>query len=186
VFAPTAPGNYTFEVTVTNEHGCSSTASVSICVVDVRVPGTNGKKIYICQMPSGNPANTNAIDVSVNAVSSFIYPGSGSQLGVCGIAPCNANRLITQAAKQILQGADAGLEVTVLNNPARDQFVLQIRGDRSRPVEIRLATATGQIMESRTVAAGSRIMLGQRLPSGQYFAEVTQGGQRKVVKLLKL
>ncbi len=37
VFAPTAPGNYTFEVTVRTQAGCVSTSTVTICVKDIRV-----------------------------------------------------------------------------------------------------------------------------------------------------
>lgn len=37
VFAPTAAGNYTFEVTVSVQNGCVSTSTVTICVKDIRV-----------------------------------------------------------------------------------------------------------------------------------------------------
>ncbi|TAJ48987.1 MAG: HYR domain-containing protein, partial [Chitinophagaceae bacterium] len=41
VFTPTAGGSYTFVVTVTNTAGCATTASITICVTDIRVPGSN-------------------------------------------------------------------------------------------------------------------------------------------------
>lgn len=37
VFAPSAAGNYTFEVTVRTQSGCVSTSTVTICVKDIRV-----------------------------------------------------------------------------------------------------------------------------------------------------
>lgn len=37
VFAPSAAGNYTFEVTVRTQAGCVSTSTVTICVKDIRV-----------------------------------------------------------------------------------------------------------------------------------------------------
>ena len=41
VFTPTAGGSYTFVVTVMNASGCTSSASITICVTDIRVPGSN-------------------------------------------------------------------------------------------------------------------------------------------------
>jgi hypothetical protein len=38
VFKPTAPGTYTFTVTISTPAGCASTCSVTFCVKDIRVP----------------------------------------------------------------------------------------------------------------------------------------------------
>ena len=42
VFTPTTAGNYTFTVQVTNSIGCKGTASISICVTDIRVVASTG------------------------------------------------------------------------------------------------------------------------------------------------
>ncbi|NCI49244.1 hypothetical protein GWC95_04865, partial [Sediminibacterium roseum] len=63
VFTPATFGYYTFSVTVTNKYGCSSTAVISICVTDVRVPGTNGAKVYVCHTPSGKNKTPQTLQV---------------------------------------------------------------------------------------------------------------------------
>jgi hypothetical protein len=40
-FTPAAAGSYTFVVTVTNSNGCKGTASITICVTDIRVLSSN-------------------------------------------------------------------------------------------------------------------------------------------------
>lgn len=42
-FTPAAAGSYTFTVTVTNSNGCKGTASITICVTDIRVLSDNDK-----------------------------------------------------------------------------------------------------------------------------------------------
>jgi len=44
VFAPTAAGNYTFEVSVRTQSGCVSTSRVTICVKDIRVKDSDDDK----------------------------------------------------------------------------------------------------------------------------------------------
>ncbi|MBL0884213.1 MAG: T9SS type A sorting domain-containing protein, partial [Chitinophagaceae bacterium] len=44
VFAPTAAGNYTFEVSVRTQSGCVSVSRVTICVRDIRVKDTDDDK----------------------------------------------------------------------------------------------------------------------------------------------
>lgn len=86
VFTPTAAGNYTYTVTVTNSNGCSTTCTVSFCVLDIRVPGNKGKssgKVYICHVPGGNLNKANTLSVSVNAVATHLSQHSGDKLGKC-------------------------------------------------------------------------------------------------------
>jgi hypothetical protein len=54
VFTPTAGGNYTFTVTVTNVLGCASTSSIAICVTDIRVFASNNNN---CSHQSHNSYN---------------------------------------------------------------------------------------------------------------------------------
>jgi PKD repeat protein len=74
IFTPTSAGTYTFVLTVTNQFGCSSTASVTITVIDVR-SGKN--KISLCT------ASRKTIYVNKNAVAALLK--CGASLGACGI-----------------------------------------------------------------------------------------------------
>jgi hypothetical protein len=93
VFTPTIAGNYTFSVIVTNKYGCKSSASITICVKDIREKDKNGRftgKVFICHAPPGNPSNNNTLSISVNAVASHLSQHSDDRLGSCSDAPCTA------------------------------------------------------------------------------------------------
>jgi hypothetical protein len=93
VFTPTIAGNYTFSVIVTNKYGCTTSATISICVKDIREVDKKGKftgKVFICHAPPGNPSNNNTLSISVNAVASHLSQHSDDRLGSCSDAPCTA------------------------------------------------------------------------------------------------
>ena len=55
------------------------------------------------------------------------------------------------------------------------------------PVHIRLLNEAGKMEESRSnIQLGSAFTMGRSLHSGVYFAEVIQGKERVVVKLIKM
>ena len=86
VFTATAPGNYTFTVQVTNRFGCVSTCSVTICVADIRVPGTNNK-VYVCH---DNGSASQTLELNVNAVPAHLFFHRDDRLGKCDDAPCTS------------------------------------------------------------------------------------------------
>jgi hypothetical protein len=90
VFTATTAGSFTFFVEVTNQYGSKCNCSITICVTDIRVPGTNGnnQQVYICHAPPGNPGNANTLSVSVNAVTSHLDFHAGDRLGKCDQLPC--------------------------------------------------------------------------------------------------
>jgi hypothetical protein len=92
VFTPTTGGVYTFTVVTTNKYGCTTSCSITICVTDIRVPGSDGKKVYVCHAPPGNPANWNTLSISVNAVPSHLGNHTGDRLGSCDQTPCGQER----------------------------------------------------------------------------------------------
>ena len=78
-------------------------------------------------------------------------------------------------------------DVIVYPNPTRTQFSIQIKGNDFTPVTVRLTDMSGRVVGSRSVVAkGSVISFGSELKTGTYFAEIMQGDNRKVVKLMKL
>jgi hypothetical protein len=81
----------------------------------------------------------------------------------------------------------SSLTVTASPNPSADLFTLQIQSADNTPVAVRISDASGRYMSMRQgVPSNSRIQVGGGLKAGLYFAEVIQGKERKVVKLLKL
>lgn len=79
------------------------------------------------------------------------------------------------------------LKVTVLPNPSTSYFTLKIESRYETPVNIRVMDSRGRVVDARSkVGANSTIQLGHDYAGGTYFAELTQGGLRKVVQLVKV
>lgn len=195
VFAPTAAGNYTFTVLITNTNGCVTTATIKICVKDIRVPGTAGKKVYVCHVPPGNSGNPQTLEISVNAVSAHIGAHSLDKLGTCadqGCAVTNAPQSVTQKAQAMMETTvktndEETLKVVVMPNPSTTVFTIKLQSKYDAPVQMRITDATGRAMESRAnLGANSTVQVGANFIGGTYYAEFTQGNQRKVVQLIKV
>jgi hypothetical protein len=200
VFTPTAPGNYTFTVTVTNNFGCTSTCSITICVKDIRVPGTGLKgspaKVYICHVPPGNPNNPQTLEISVNAVATHIGKHDGDRLGTCAMTPCAepAPTTVSNAltSKAVVEGeskaaTDEELKVTVMPNPSATYFTLKLESKYDAPVNMRVVDVLGRVVDNRMkLGSNATVEVGHNYQSGTYFAEFIQGNRRKVVQLLKI
>lgn len=196
VFAPTAAGNYTFTVLVTNVNGCVTSATIKICVRDIRVPGTAGKKVYVCHVPPGNSGNPQTLEISVNAVPAHIGGHSMDRLGTCADQGCavanNAPQSVTQKAQALTEatqktGQEESLKVTVMPNPSASVFTIKLQSKYDAPVQMRITDATGRAVESRAnLGANSTVQVGASFMSGTYYAEFIQGNQRKVVQLIKV
>jgi hypothetical protein len=192
VFTAATPGLFTYTVLVTNKYGCVTTCSVSICVKDIRVPGStaNNMKVYVCH-------NGNTISISTNGVASHIPGHPGDRLGSCSELPCAAsNSLVTSKGTEenvtvvvtpqveLLQ-ADFG--VNVYPNPSAYDFGIQVMSKSSEPVTIRILDLNGKVRSVQTqISKTNSIKVGNNLAGGTYFAEVTQGSNKQVVKLVKL
>ena len=197
VFTPTASGYYNFTVTVTNNYGCTITTNINICVTDIRVPGTNGSKVYVCHVPPGNPVNPNTLSISVNAVPAHLGNHSGDRLGSCDQAPCGASPIaanasavnnsgVTKEALVVIPAVEEELKVTVMPNPSTTYFTLKLESKYQTPVNMRVMDASGRVVDAKSkIGSNSTIQIGHNYSSGTYFAELIQGNKRKVVQLIK-
>jgi len=184
IFTPTIQGVYNFTVTVINNYGCTTTCNITICVLDIRVEGTDGKKVYICHAPPGNPGNGQTLAVNVNSVKEHLLSHSSDKLGKCGQDPCSQqSRLITSA--KIIVGES--FKVSVLPNPSRTSFTLSIESNNVLPINIRILDLQGrEVNRLVDISANSIIKLGDKLYTGFYLAEIVQGEEKKIVKLVKI
>lgn len=182
VFTPANAGNYHFTVTVTNASGCSTSSSVSFCVKDIRVPGSNGKKVYLCH-------NNKTLELNTNAVDAHLRNHSGDKLGSCVQQGCSvvpASSAVNSQQK-ILEDVDTQLNVTVLPNPSSHYFTLKITAPQQQAVQLRITDVSGRAVESRNnLNANSTVQVGHQLNPGIYYAELVQGRVRKVVQLIKI
>lgn len=188
VFTPTAQGVYTFTVKTTNKYGCSNTCSITICVLDIRVPGSNGK-VYVCHYPQGNTGNVQTLSLSVDAVPAHIFvPGHGDHLGRCDQTPCSGSPSMTTMARP---SSLPRLEENVFNlsaapNPSTGYFNVLVKSDNQSPVEVRVVDMLGRIVFRQTgVAPNTTLRIGEKFGTGGYFVEAIQGANRQSLKLLK-
>lgn len=189
-FTPTTGGTYTFTVMVTNKYGCSNTCTITICVLDIRVPGTKGKKVYVCHTPPGNPGNANTLELNVSAVPAHIFnPGHGDHLGTCDQVICTPQNTLTTAMRKpvndVTEGIE-GLQVFASPNPTTNAFTVQIASADKQPVTVRIVDLYGRtVLQQTNVSPTSTLRLGEKLTSGLYMIEVIQGNKSSKLKLLK-
>jgi Domain of unknown function (DUF4082)/Bacterial Ig-like domain/Concanavalin A-like lectin/glucanases superfamily/Bacterial Ig domain len=95
----------------------------------------------------------------------------------------------TEAAKTTGTEATAiqPFDVQISPNPTSSFFKLIALSDDKTPVTVRVTDITGRVMETyEKVAPNSLLKMGQTWTTGTYFAEVIQGEQRKVIKIIKV
>ncbi len=185
VFAPTTAGTYIFTVTVTNINGCKTTCTITICVTDIR-DGNDGKKVFVCHVPPGNPGNAHTLSISVNAVPAHLSGHTGDRLGKCEQVPCTSSfSLVNNATSrdnmisEIMTGA---IGIAVLPNPNNGQFTLQLNNLQGSFAVVSIVDANGATIEKKNIqvsAKGNTMLfnLGSKA-SGLYYVKVVsaEGG----------
>jgi Secretion system C-terminal sorting domain len=205
VFTPTAEGYYTFTATVGSSGPCggSTTASISICVLDIRVPASSGgchhytcggsyygcgstsSSVYLCNTYRRcGRTYANTVSVSTSSVASYLSCGSNYKLGRCGQA-CVTGK--TDGSEDMVSTEqDLTLDAQVFPNPFVSEFNFIIRGNEDSPVQMRIYDATGRLMlEDLNVPANEQVYGGADLAPGAYVINFTQGAARQTVKLIK-
>jgi len=82
---------------------------------------------------------------------------------------------------------DEQLSLTAFPNPSRNYFTLQTSGNSYEKLSLRVTSQLGTIVETRTsIPANSILQIGQNYPAGLYLAELMQGNERVVTRLVKL
>ena len=77
------------------------------------------------------------------------------------------------------------MEVSVSPNPATRYFTLQIKSSSDNVISINVVDAMGRLMEAKQNNGNTNIRFGQEYKPGIYYAEVIQGAEKKIVKLVK-
>jgi len=177
IFAPTEAGTYEFTVTVTSACGINSICSITICVMDIRVPG-KPNKVYLCH-------NNQTLSVSVNAVPAHLSDHADDQLGRCGEAPCDGEIEERSDDRWIAEEeVISEFEVWSYPNPTANAFTLQVISSSDEIVDIQVSDVQGRLMY-KTSGQQAMYHFGQEFASGMYVVVVTQGDRRQVIRLVK-
>lgn len=172
--SPTTATNYT--VTVTDANGCQATANKTIDVIDIR-GGKKMDKVNICHKTG---VGSNNITISSTDVPDHL--AHGDMLGSCTVTTAAA------VNARISEPAMGKLSVQVFPNPSPVEFTLLISGlNLTEKINVRILDLQGRIVEQHTnINPTQKLTIGDGFRSGVYFAEITQGAERKIIKLLKL
>lgn len=191
VFSATAAGLNSFSVTATNQYGCTTTSIVSFCVRDIRVTGSTNVNVCHTILSSGA---TSTLSLAPNLVANQLALNPQDKLGACGLLPCSSNIVNAVAQTDIVQMksikttevALQKLSVIVSPNPSSKVFALTVNSGSKLPVRLRLTDMSGRVMEAHQyIPLNTPIKVGGELMAGLYIAEVVQGNDKVVVKLIK-
>ncbi|MEO6000468.1 MAG: malectin domain-containing carbohydrate-binding protein, partial [Chitinophagaceae bacterium] len=78
------------------------------------------------------------------------------------------------------------LSVKTLENPTDHQFTLKISSGSAKPVTLSIYNTVGQLLEARNnVSPGGVQLFGLSYRPGLYYAEIRQGNEKVIMKLIK-
>ena len=117
--------------------------------------------------------------------SAEVVTDMNTPLGASGRHIAPAVQLSNKQQQDVIESRS--FAVTITPNPTVGYFNLVAVTNDKNPVTVRVLDISGRVMETYgKVNANAIIQIGQTLSTGTYFAEVITGGQRKVVKIVKL
>jgi hypothetical protein len=143
--------------------------------MDIR-GGKKLDKVMVCHNQSGVP-NTLVVDASETA----IHLSHGDMLGACGTAG-----IITKSSIEKENIEMRKLAIVAMPNPSAKGFMLNVTGDAASQLMLRVIDISGRIIEVKNVTPNQSFRIGDNYRAGMYFAEIIQGNERKIVKLVKL
>ncbi|MBK9249556.1 MAG: SBBP repeat-containing protein [Ignavibacteria bacterium] len=177
VFSPSSPGIYTFTVTVTNNNGCTSTKSESICVLDIRVTGQNNK-VYVCHGGS-------TLQISTNAVQAHIVNHTNDKLGACNQS-CGSE--FSKDADENPISFDADNDIVHLQpNPFNEAFTLLFHGNDTESATIEVYDVLGRKVQTLDgLYANTGWTVGSNYKTGIYIIHFTLGHYKTILKAIKI
>ncbi len=173
-------GTTTVSYRVTDGSGNSASCSFTVTVRDPYCDNNpNNKKVYVCH-------NGHTICISVNALPAHL--AHGDQLGQCSWYTTSRMITMDEAEKELPAVKEDAFKVNVSPNPSNSDFKIQVTGGSgTEPIVIRILNANGVLQSTTTnITKSSAVSVGSSLRAGTYFAEVIQGKNRLVVKLIKM
>ncbi|TRX11278.1 LamG-like jellyroll fold domain-containing protein [Flavobacterium gawalongense] len=163
-------GMYT--AVVTDAKGCQTTTSIVIKTINVQC-GNSGDKVMVCH-------NGKEICVSSNSVQSHL--DHGDKLGSCSTTA--VSMVSKDISKVLISEENAAEDVTVYPNPVTTLLNVKVSEVHSGAT-LQLYNSLGMKVQSQALTTTSEVMSLERLPSGMYFLNITNGNETTVKKIIK-
>ena len=157
VFTATTAGSFAYQVTITNQYGCTNTASVTLKVQDVRC-GSNNNKVLVCHHGS-------QICISADAVATHLL-NLYDPLSKCTAGTARRLAASPEAAQPPLFEA--------FPNPFNESTTLRFRAMATGTVQLRVYNALGQLVltlydqETQAGQVHDIVLAGKDLAEGLY------------------
>ena len=154
--------------------------------VRIKIYNRNTGQVYY-DNEQGSEANNPVTKVGTN--SQIVIGGTSVNTSSSAAVATKAN---TPAARiedaSIRQGnVMASLQAKAFPNPSHGYFTLLVQGKNNEPVSIRVSDIMGRLVEVRKgLPANGTLTLGASYRPGVYIAEVLQGKEKVLLKLIKL
>jgi hypothetical protein len=107
----------------------------------------------------------------------------------CGVQPTYVSNgwTSTQFATAEEKKQEEPFTVQVMGNPSTSFFTLKLQSQRSQAIQLRVTDATGRMIDSRANnQPNTTIQIGHNYAPGNYYVELIQGADRKVIQLMKI
>jgi hypothetical protein len=158
--------------------------------------GTDKIRIKIYNRNTGQVYYDNEQGSDANNPVSKVGTNSQVVIGGTSVNTSSLVTVVTTAKKPAAPTEDAStrednvmatLQARAFPNPSRAHFTLLIKGKNNEPVSIRVSDVMGRLVEVRKgLLANGTLTLGASYRPGLYIAEVLQGKEKVVLKLMKL
>lgn len=197
----TLTANTTFIVTVNNGLGCSGIDTLIVTVHGLpNVTITASGPLSFCQGDSVKlsvPActctyqwmkgNVNLAGATTNSFTATTK--GGYKVAVTtqfGCSKTSKNQKVTIACRdQVVTDAANEFSVSASPNPASNFFIIQWQGNSTESISIDVFNILGTSVYHRQGIQSSTIQFGNDLPDGVYMLQVTQGSEKKIIKMIK-
>lgn len=179
--------------TVSDNNGCGTEI-----LVDVEDPAPITVQVQTIPISTASATDGTATAAALNGTGPYTFTWStatsgdtvgGLGLGQYSVTATDANGC--EGTATFIVDISIGLPNTLAQqikhypNPFSGNFILNIPNTGNPETTIRIYHVTGQLLESHRVLAPTSLTLGQTLPSGIFFAEIWQGSEKAIIRIIK-
>ena len=154
--------------------------------VRIKIYNKNTGQLYY-DNEQGSDANNPVSRVGTN--SQIVIGGNSVNIGSLARVVTTANTLTTPTEDSLTKqnNVSATLQAQAFPNPSPSHFTLIVKGKNNERVSIRVSDNIGRLVEVQNgLPANGTLTLGASYRPGLYVAEVMQGKEKVVLKLIKL
>ena len=180
--------NAVVTATVTDANGCTAICTTSIHAEDVRCfAGSSGiSKVTLCHQTGSTKNPCVKICVDESAVAEHL--AHGDFLGNCTsncTAPVTAGGRSGGILPQDEIILSELLKIKAWPNPTENYFTLRIQSGSNENIQLKVFDISGKQLYINRGSAGQSYRFGSSFVAGVYIAEVRQGTNRSIIKIIK-